>query len=375
MRDALRGAPHADFDLEVFGVPEVALAELLGRLGIVNAVGKAFGVYKVRRGSLEIDVSLPRRDSKVGAGHRGIAVSGDPNMPIPDAARRRDLTINAMLADPLTDELVDPFDGETDLKNQVLRAVDATTFLEDPLRAVRVVQFAARLGFTCAPSLVKLCQQAALSELPAERIQGEWHKFLLKGEHLAHGLQVARDTGILARVFPEVVDAPDAGPPLDHLRAARDTIDAEGRRYTLMLAGWLAHQSRETVEKTLDRLWLHKWAGYPLRDRVLSTVKSWQMPTTTDAQLRHLATQAELRVTLLVRDAWTGDGVADVKRAETLGIAESAAAAWVQGRDLHGLVPPGPRLGEILRAVYLRQLDGALADREAALAYARELAG
>src|SRR5512139_1707898 len=137
VRDELLGLPVKDYDVEVFGLPQERLEPVLAGHGRVDAVGQAFRVYKLSgvegvEGSL--DVSVPRRDSKVGPGHRGITVEGDPALPIEEAARRRDFTINAMLFDPAGAELVDPWGGRRDLEARVLRAVDPRTFVEDPLR-------------------------------------------------------------------------------------------------------------------------------------------------------------------------------------------------------------------------------------------------
>src|SRR5512144_1227482 len=139
VRDALLGLPVKDYDVEVFGLPLERLESVLAANGRVDAVGQAFRVFKLSgvpgvEGA--VDVTLPRRDSKVGPGHRGIAVEGDPDLPVAEAARRRDFTINAMLFDPATGELADPWQGQRDLQARLLRAVDARTFVEDPLRAL-----------------------------------------------------------------------------------------------------------------------------------------------------------------------------------------------------------------------------------------------
>src|SRR5690606_25094854 len=110
------------------------------RFGRVDTVGESFTVFKVAG----LDVSLPRRESKTGRGHRAFRVEGDPHLSLADAARRRDFTINAMSRDPLTGELVDPFGGAADLEAGILRMVDPRTFAEDSLRVLRAVQFAAR---------------------------------------------------------------------------------------------------------------------------------------------------------------------------------------------------------------------------------------
>ena len=92
VRDRLLGIDSKDIDVEVFGLDADALKTLLSRFGPVNTVGESFTVYKVA----DLDVSLPRRESKIGRGHKAFAVTGDPTLSIDEAARRRDFTINAI---------------------------------------------------------------------------------------------------------------------------------------------------------------------------------------------------------------------------------------------------------------------------------------
>src|SRR5262249_31572960 len=134
VRDRLWGVESKDFDIEVFGVAPAMLWGVLEGISRVNTVGQQFAVYKLilmdesLHNRVEIDVSLPRRESKSGRGHRGFVIEGDPSMTFEEAARRRDFTINAILLDPLTDEIIDPFHGARDLQNHVLRVVSADTF-------------------------------------------------------------------------------------------------------------------------------------------------------------------------------------------------------------------------------------------------------
>src|SRR5919201_4889175 len=121
VRDRLMGRDSPDIDIEVFRLPSDRLREVLESFGRVEAVGESFQVYKVGG----IDVSLPRRDSKAGRGHKGFIVVGDPDMSIAEAARRRDFTINAISFDPLTEQYFDPFNGRSDLERRLLRVVDA----------------------------------------------------------------------------------------------------------------------------------------------------------------------------------------------------------------------------------------------------------
>ncbi|HEU5455376.1 MAG TPA: hypothetical protein VFU85_06790, partial [Nocardioides sp.] len=153
VRAMMMGLPTRDYDVEVFGLSLNQLRLILGRFGPVNEVGRAFSVFKLGN----LDVSLPRRDSKTGAGHTGFTVESDPTMTIDEAARRRDFTVNAMSIDLRSGALIDPYGGAQDLDHQVLRAVDPETFVEDPLRVLRAMQFASRLDFTIAPSTIQLC--------------------------------------------------------------------------------------------------------------------------------------------------------------------------------------------------------------------------
>ena len=107
VRDQLMSRPSKDLDLEVYGLPADRLKDLLGAFGTVNTVGESFTVYKVAG----VDVSLPRRESRTGRGHKSFAVIGDPSLPFDEAARRRDFTVNAIAWDPLTAEYIDPFNG------------------------------------------------------------------------------------------------------------------------------------------------------------------------------------------------------------------------------------------------------------------------
>src|SRR5438132_5300496 len=141
VRDRLMGRDSPDIDIEVFQLPSDRLRQVLESLGRVETVGESFQVYKVG----DIDVSLPRRESKAGQGHRGFDVTGDPSMTIDEAARRRDFTMNAVAWDPLTEEYLDPFGGREDIKRRLIRVVDPRTFPDDSLRVLRAVQFAARL--------------------------------------------------------------------------------------------------------------------------------------------------------------------------------------------------------------------------------------
>jgi tRNA nucleotidyltransferase (CCA-adding enzyme) len=209
VRDRLLGRESKDYDVEVYGIEPDALRAILKKFGRINTVGEHFAVYKligylptgvspsanVER--LEIDVSIPRRESKSGRGHRGFTIDGDPQMTFEEAARRRDFTINAILYDPLTDEFIDPYGGIRDLQQRCLRAVAAETFIEDSLRVLRAVQFAARFEMTVDDETAALCRTIDLADLPHERIWGEIEKLLLMAARPALGLDAALQLGVL----------------------------------------------------------------------------------------------------------------------------------------------------------------------------------
>ncbi|HJS74175.1 MAG TPA: HDIG domain-containing protein, partial [Vicinamibacteria bacterium] len=201
VRDRLLGIEASELDLEIFGLSFETLERLLSTFGEVIHVGKAFGVFRVK--GLDIDFSLPRRDSKVRPGHTGFDVAYDPDMTFLEAARRRDLTMNSIGLDPLTLAYLDPHGGRRDLRDRRLRATDPAHFPEDPLRGLRVAGFAARFEMSPDEELKKLCSELDLSELSAERIFHELEKMLLRSEKPSIGFELLRETKLL-RFFPEV---------------------------------------------------------------------------------------------------------------------------------------------------------------------------
>jgi tRNA nucleotidyltransferase (CCA-adding enzyme) len=427
VRDRLLGRTSKDVDIEVFGVPQDALPGLLASLGRVEPVGQSFPVYKLAGlPGGDIDVALPRRESKQGRGHKGFVVTGDPLMTVPDAARRRDFTVNAVAWDPLTDAYEDPFDGRGDLERRLLRAVDPLTFGDDSLRVLRAVQFAARFQFALDADTAALCRRIPLDDLPAERVWGEWEKLLLQAERPSLGLAVALDLGVVDRVLPEL--RPLVGCPqepewhpegdvwvhtlmvVDQARAANGDLDRP-RLVTVML-GALCHDlgkpattavidgrirsldhEQAGVEPTLsllDRLNVHTIDGFDVRSQVTGLVAHHlkpgmfhKAPHVGDGAFRRLAQKVDLE--LLVRVARadcrgrTGDFDCSAmewfwERATGLGVQHQPPDPILLGRHVLELgVSPGPGVGRILKAVYERQLDGDVASLNDALAEARRL--
>ena len=427
VRDRLRGVPSKDLDVEVFGIGLDRLPALLGTLGRVEAVGQSFPVYKLSGlGGSTIDVALPRRESKRGRGHKGFEVYGDPGMSIRDAAQRRDFTVNAIAWDPLTGAYEDPFDGRTDLAERRLRAVDPATFGDDSLRVLRAVQFAARLDFTLDESTADLCRRIPLDDLPAERIWGEVEKLLVQAERPSAGFALALDLGVVERVFPELrplvgcEQEPEWHPEgdvwvhtlmvIDQARARNGDLDRP--RLIAVMLGAVCHDlgkpattafidgrirspdhEQAGVEPTLallDRLNIQSIGGYDVRGQVVGLVAHHLKPgmfhkaaNVGDGAFRRLAQKVDLE--LLARlaraDCFGRTGTFDcsamdwfIERARRLGVEHLPPAPLLLGRHVLALgLPPGPRVGEVLRAVYDKQLDGEVQTVEAAIEEARRL--
>jgi tRNA nucleotidyltransferase (CCA-adding enzyme) len=415
VRDRLLGRPSKDVDLEVFGIPPEQLRAMLARFGSVNAVGGSFTVYKVGG----VDVSLPRRDSKTGAGHRGFTVEGDPAMTVAEAAARRDFTINAIA--------FDPFNGRRDLEMRTLRAVDPRTFGDDSLRVLRAVQFAARFDGTLEPATRALCERIPLDDLPAERVWGELEKLLLQAPRPSIGLRLALELGVMARLFPEIralvgcPQEPEWHPEGDvwiHtlmvVDEARQRIEDLERpqRVTVML-GALCHdlgkppttavihgriRSMEHEQagvapaaQLLDRLNVHSLDGFDVRGQVLGIVAhhlkplafAKAVPPAGDGAFRRLALKVDLELLARVAAADCQGRAGDfdcsgiqwfLERARELGVQHAAPEPLLLGRHLLTLgVRPGPQMGVILRQVYERQLDGRVTSIEEGIQAARDL--
>lgn len=200
VRDLALGYKSADLDLEVFGLAPDKLQACLAEAYELDLVGQSFGILKLRR--WPVDVGLPRREAKIGLGHKGFEVHSDPDLGLPEAAARRDFTINAVYLDPLTGEIADPWGGLQDIDRNMLRHT-SPAFSEDPLRVLRGMQLAARFELQVAPETVALCRDIEPEGLPGERIWAEWEKLLTQGRRPSLGLKFLADSGWL-QYFPQL---------------------------------------------------------------------------------------------------------------------------------------------------------------------------
>lgn len=177
VRDALLGIPCSDIDCEVHGLEREALTALLQKYGEVDKSGEAFGVYTLKEAGL--DFALPRLEKRTGSAHTDFEVVPMPQLDPARAAARRDFTVNAIMRDALTGEIIDPYGGVKDLHDHVLRAVPGGQFEEDPLRVLRGAQFAARFHLEPDENTLAMMRRMPLEHLSAPRVAAEMKKALL----------------------------------------------------------------------------------------------------------------------------------------------------------------------------------------------------
>jgi len=430
VRDELMGVEPKDWDVEVYGIEPSRLRTILDSFGEVNVVGEAFTVYKLGN---DLDVAIPRRERKVGQGHRGFVVEGDPDMSFEEACSRRDFTINAILKDPLTDEIVDPFHGGEDIDKKVLRHVSAETFPEDSLRVLRAAQFAARMEFDIAPETVAICKTIDVTDLPKERIWGELEKLLLRSQQPSIGLRWLYDLGVVDQIFPElkslvgVRQEPEWHPEgdvdvhtlmvVDEARKLIDRLPYE-KKVAVMLGAlahdfgkppttkffdgrWRSHSHDEAgVEPTLtflDTIGIYTLNGYDVREQIVQLVRYHLKPgefynaknPVGDGAFRRLARKVEPDLLYRVAKAdslgrnpdWLppekrfGSDAQEwfIEKVRELQIEKKAPEPILMGRHLLEIgLEPSPRFKQILDEVYELQLDGKITTVAEAIAKAKE---
>lgn len=429
VRDWLMGRAPKDFDVEVPGTDFQQLRAQLARFGATDVVGRSFGVIKLRMQGHEYDFALPRRESKTGAGHRGFVVEPDPTLTDAEAAARRDFTVNALAWDPFDRVLIDPCNGRRDLEQRILRHT-SPAFVEDPLRVLRAMQFAARFDLDLAQETAALCRAIAstYAELPVERVWSEWDKWATQAQRPSRGLDVLEQTGWLVH-FPEI--AALRGTPQDpgwhpegdvftHTQHCLDALatlpawqasNAERRRRLTFAV--LAHDfgkpaTTTQAEKRGALRWVspnHASEGLAPTRRFLARIGAPAelaeavCPLVqfhlahhfgpdgdyTDSQVRRLARRLAPATIDDVCDVMTADSqgrpplhdaatlahIEQLRRhAHELALRHQAPAPLLRGRHLiaRGL-PPGPAFKPILDAAFEAQLDGAFQDEPGALAW------
>ncbi len=427
VRDDLLGIEPKDFDIEVYGVSFEVLTELLAHHGRIDLVGQSFGVVKLTvTGGHVYDFSLPRRDSKIGRAHRDFLATFDPDITPQQAASRRDFTINAMAFDPIANQLLDFFGGREDLRNRILRAT-SEAFREDPLRVLRGMQFACRFNLTIDPATAGQCREITneYSTLAQERVAEEFMKWATKSTHPGRIAEYLAATGWIAH-FPEIANIRDV--PQDpewHPEgdvgvhtilvvdaaariAEREALEGDERAVLLFAAlthdfakagttalrerngalRWTAH-GHEAAGGPLARAFLERIGIKPaIVEQVVPLVENHLAHSSlrndvTPRTVRRLALRlAPANITQLIRLIEadhsgrpplpaglpeSAERIRDMAAAQA--VATKPQSAFILGRHVLPYFDnrPGPHIGEITRAAYEAQTDGAFSTEEEAL--------
>lgn len=418
VRDRLLGGEPKDFDIEVYGLSPEALQQTLSRKFDLDLVGVSFGVIKLH--GHDIDIALPRRETKLGEGHRAFEMEYDPNLPIEEASSRRDFTVNAIYMDPLTEEIIDPWNGRVDLEKGILRHV-SEHFREDPLRVLRGMQFVARFDLTAAPETIEVCRSMTPEGLAQERLMGEWSKLLLQGKKISKGLNFLRDVGWV-KYYPELEaligceQAPEWHPEGDvwnHTLCCLDAIDEWRTGEDDLVVGFavLCHDFGKPVCSRFDpvkgriRSLGHDEEGVAptlsflrrltneerLFNEVPPLVRMHMRPfamwrdKSSDGAIRRLAAKV-VRIDRLCRVAAADDAGRPpfprdpasylwlAEQAKRLAVEDAAPKPIVMGRHLLDLgMKPGPEFKRILDRCFEAQLDGEFSDLDGGIAYLKSV--
>lgn len=427
VRDHFTEKHTHDVDIELYGVTSLEEIEtLLNPFGKVNLVGKSFGVLKLSFGGYHIDFSPPRTESKQGFGHKGFDVSWYSDIDFSTAARRRDFTINAIGYDPINHAFLDPYGGIRDLENRRLRCVDPETFVDDPLRVLRAVQFAARFELSCDSSLLELCRtmigRGALEELPKERIFEELRKLFLKSSRPSVGLTLLKEMGGLpffsplekfehtpqdpvshpeGNVWNHILMCVDAMVPLLSKDTKKDTVlmfsallhDIAKPETTIIEKGNLNAPKHAEEGVDIAREWLLRFTeDKALIEAILPLVRYHGWPrkfyrsNASDSEILHLSTQVCLDDLIRVAEAdffgrsFIGErpklfeaGKWLRSRAEALGVLHAPLPPLLMGRDLIAMgLAPSVSFKQILDAAYEAQMNLQFTTREGALEWAQK---
>lgn len=418
VRDMVMGVPIKDVDIEVHELTEQDLEEVLKKFGRVSVTGKSFGVLRVH--GLDVDWSLPRSDS---AGRKPI-VTIDPLMTIEGAARRRDLTMNAMAIDLKTEKLIDPFGGMRDIENRLLRSPDLTLFGQDPLRFYRVMHFVSRFEMFPDNALHELCSRIEIEAVSRERIEEECKKMLLLSRHPSLGLRWINSIGRLQEVFPELAATltveqnprwhPE-GTVFEHSMQALDAAARIVQSYDndhdklLILYAALCHDLGKVTTTTVNN-GVIKSIGHErevesvkkmmrrithdgdLIAAIVALVKYHMIPLQLVAQRSHRAAYKRLANKLgnalslsLLSDLVCADKCgrngasheplpgpcAEVEefreKAKKAGVFEYKEAPVLIGADMLPYVAPGPEIGKLLARAYDLQINEGITDKSVLL--------
>lgn len=243
VRDLFLGKENKDIDIEIHGIDESTLIEILSKFGEPLTYGKSFGIYTIN--GYNIDIALPRKEKKIGSGHKDFDVEINPHIDINDAIKRRDFTINAIYKDVLSGEIIDPFDGLNDINNKIIKHIDDVSFVEDPLRVLRAAQFASRFEFDVSNKTIELCKSIDIKTLSRERVEEELKKALLKSNKPSIFFKYLKDMNQIDYWFNDI--------NLKYIDKANEYIDKVENKYAYLLSSLCLNSSFEIIRFTNDK--------------------------------------------------------------------------------------------------------------------------
>jgi tRNA nucleotidyltransferase (CCA-adding enzyme) len=375
VRDSLLGTHDEirDFDIEVYKINQEKLLSILSKHGKPNLIGKVFGVVHLSRQNIHYDFSFPRTESKTGSGHRAFDVQTDPNLSFEEAARRRDFTINAMGMELPNLELADPYDGSKDLKNKILRHV-SEAFAEDSLRVLRAVQFAARFELKAAKETIELCKTLSLNDLSRERIEEEFRKWLLKGVKPSYGLDIFCEVGLQKMFFEIGIENNQAklGNILDFMAKYRGSLNSTEAEI-IMFAGLLCLPNAKPFD--FLKKWIHINVLLKKVPALLNSLS--RLNLNNKSSLSRCSLKADgLKLPAILKSAIENDAKLyenALKIGKEMGIWEEAPEPFLTGKMLLDMgFKQGPYIGEIIKRVFEKQLEGEVRSKEDAEKMAKE---
>ncbi len=263
VRDSLLSTlpENKDRDYLVTGIPIEQLMDILRRFGKVDLVGRSFGVIKFspRQSNEIIDIAIPRTERSTGVAHREFDVIYDHTLPVEIDLRRRDFTINAMAREMPLGEIIDPYGGQADLRNKIIRIVFPRAIIEDPLRILRGAQFAARFEFNIEPETLNAMKAAAslVETISPERIADEINKMLEKANRPSIGFRYLLDIGVLERILPELTQGVGVTQPggyhrWDVFEHTLATVDAAPKKLRIRLAALFHDVGKPATRELVD---------------------------------------------------------------------------------------------------------------------------
>lgn len=412
IRDQFLNLKPKDLDVEVFHLTVEQLIKALSTVGHPNMDDRKFGVIRLDCGMAEaVEFSLPRKDNVGERGFGGVF----PDLSVEEAAVRRDFTFNAMSQSLITGEIIDPFNGLSDLRTGIIRHCHDRFFCEDPIRGPRGFRFAGQINGVVAPEtkIIIRAMGQAIRELPTTAWWSEFEKWATRSIVPGQGLRFLVDTGMI-NVFPEIKaligcpQDPIWHPEGDVFSHICHTVNAAAGQGLVPVLAALCHdfgKPTHTVKCSIRDRWIspgHAEAGEkPTRSflarigapktiikQVVELVREHMICLGTGIDSKRKARRLLVRLAYarvddlfrLIEADYSGRPPLPVglpERAQTLrAVCDEIAnevSPFVMGKHLIAFgLTPGPHFGPILREAFTAQIEGIFSDAAEGLVWLRE---